>query len=256
MPIEYTREGAIGYITLNRAPANNYDDEGMREFAACIEAAAADMQARAVIVRSAIERFFSAGADVRFLTDESVERNLEMVDLAHETLSGIARVPKIFIAQIAGHALGGGLEIALACDLRFGAQGAYTVGLPEVGLGLIPGNGGTQRLLRLVGPTRALDLMATARRLTPEEAHQLGILDRLFQADELAARTREYAEGIANGAFFAIGQIKRAVYEGRELSLDAALHLERNLVEPVLRGEEIKEGVRAFKEKRKPVFHP
>jgi enoyl-CoA hydratase/carnithine racemase len=254
MPIDYTRDGAIGYITLNRPPANNYDDAGMGELAASIEAAASDGAARVVIVRSAIERFFSAGADVRFLTDESVERNLQMVDLAHATLSAIARVPKLFIAEIGGHALGGGLEIALACDLRFGAESSYAIGLPEASLGLIPGNGGTQRLLRLVGPSKALDLMATARRLRPDEALQLGILDRLFPAAELAERTRAYAEGIAVGAVFAIGQLKRAIYDGRELPLDAALQLERSLVEPVLRGEEIKEGVAAFKEKRRPNF--
>jgi len=254
MPIEYTREGAIGYITLSRPPANSYDDEGMRELAACIEAAAADQEARVVIVRSGVERFFSAGADVRFLTEESVEANLAMVDLAHATLSTIARVPKLFIAQIGGHCLGGGLEIALACDFRFGAEGSYGVGLTETSLGLIPGNGGTQRLARLVGPTKALDLMATARRLSPQDAHQLGIFDRLFPADELAAQARAYAEAIANGATGAIGALKRAVYEGRELPLDAALQLERAILEPVLRAEEIQEGVRAFKEKRKPDF--
>jgi enoyl-CoA hydratase/carnithine racemase len=255
MPIEYTRDDAVGYITLNRPPANSYDDEGMRELAACIEAAAADTEARVVIVRSVVERFFSAGADVRFLTEESVETNLAMVDLAHATLGKMARIPKLFIAQIGGHCLGGGLEIALACDFRFGGEGKYSVGLTEANLGLIPGNGGTQRLSRLIGPTKALDLMATARRLTPEEARQFGIFDRLFPAEELAAQTRAYAEGVASSATGAIGALKRAVYEGRELPLDAALQLERSILEPVLRAEEIQEGVRAFKEKRKPDFH-
>jgi len=255
MPIEYTCERNIGSITLNRPPANSYDDTGMRELAACIELAANDTACRVVILRSAVERFFSAGADVRFLTEEIVETNLAMVDLAHATLSRIARIPKLFIAQINGHTLGGGLEIALACDLRFGGTGTYSVGLTETSLGLIPGNGGTQRLARLLGPTRALDLMATARRLSPEEAHQLGIFDRLFSAEELGAQTEAYAEGIANGATGAIGALKRAVYEGLELPLDAALQHERVILEPVLRAEELQEGVRAFKEKRKPAFH-
>jgi enoyl-CoA hydratase/carnithine racemase len=255
MPIEYTREGNVGYITLNRPPANSYDADGLDDLARAIDAAAADTGARAVVLRSAIERFFCAGADVRYLTEASIEDNLDLIDRAHATLSQIARVPKPFIALIQGHALGGGLEIALACDLRFGADGKYAIGLPEAGLGLIPGNGGTQRLARLIGPTKALDLMFTAKRLTPEEAHQLGILGRLFPAEEAAQRTHEYAEALANGASFAIGSIKQAVWQGVELSLHDGLKLEKSLVEPVLRGAEIQEGVQAFREKRKPVFH-
>ncbi|MCU0490513.1 MAG: enoyl-CoA hydratase/isomerase family protein [Chloroflexaceae bacterium] len=255
MPIAYSREGNIGCITLNRPPANSYNADGMLELRAAIEAAGEDNAARVVIVRSALERFFSAGADMSFLIESSLEQNLAMVDQAHETLSLMSRMPKPFIAQIGGHTLGGGMEIALACDMRFGATGRYTLGLPEVTLGIIPGNGGTQRLARLLGVSRALDLMFTGRRLTPEEAHNLGILDRLFPAEELAERTREYAEGLANGASFAIGTIKRAVYEGRTLPLDEALGLERSLLEPVLQGPELKEGISAFKEKRQPNFH-
>jgi enoyl-CoA hydratase/carnithine racemase len=255
MPIEYAREGNIGYITLNRPPANNYDADGLDELARAIDAAAADAAARAVVLRSAIERFFCAGADVRYLTEASIEDNLDLIDRAHAALSRIASIPKVFIALIQGHALGGGLEIALACDLRFGAEGRYAVGLPEAGLGLIPGNGGTQRLARLLGPTKALDLMCTASRLAPEEAHRIGLFDRLFPAAEAAERTHEYAEQLANGASFAIGSIKQAVWQGVELSLQDGLKLEKSFVEPVLRGTEIQEGVRAFREKRKPEFH-
>jgi enoyl-CoA hydratase/carnithine racemase len=255
MPIEYAREGNIGYITLNRPPANNYDADGLDELARAIDAAAEDRDARAVVLRSAIERFFCAGADVRYLTEASIEDNLDLIDRAHAALSRIASVPKVFIALIQGHALGGGLEIALACDLRFGAEGRYAVGLPEAGLGLIPGNGGTQRLARLLGPTKALDLMCAASRLAPEEAHRIGVFDRLFPAAEAADRTREYVEALANGASFAIGAIKQAVWQGVELSLQDGLKLEKGFVEPVLRGAEIQEGVRAFREKRKPEFH-
>jgi enoyl-CoA hydratase/carnithine racemase len=255
MAIEYAREGNIGYVTLDNPPANNYDAEGLDALARAIDAAAEDGAARVVVLRSAIERFFCAGADVRYLTEASIEDNLDLIDRAHAALSRIARIPKPFIALIQGHALGGGLEIALACDLRFGAEGSYAIGLPESGLGLMPGNGGTQRLARLIGPTKALDLMFSARRLKPEEAHQLGIIDRLFPAAEAAQRTQEYAEQLANGASFAIGSIKQAVWQGVELPLNEALKLEKSFVEPVLRGAEIQEGVRAFREKRKPVFH-
>jgi enoyl-CoA hydratase/carnithine racemase len=205
MAVEYTREGRVGYITLNRPPANSYDYAFMEELGGCITAAGADPDARVVIVRSALERFFSAGADVKAFTENPTERNMAMVRLAHEGLGVIARIPKIFIAQIGGIALGGGLEIALACDLRFGAEGSYVLGVPEVTLGLLPGNGGTQRLPRLIGVSRALDLMVTGRRLPPQEAYDLGILNRLVPAghrvdQECRVRGHRAALGARSGA--------------------------------------------------------
>jgi enoyl-CoA hydratase/carnithine racemase len=167
----------------------------------------------------------------------------------------IARTPKLFIAQLQGNALGGGLEMALACDLRFGAEGQYFLGLPEATLGLLPGNGGTQRLPRLIGFAKALDLMVTGRRLSPAEAYEVGILDRLFSAEELVAQTRSYAEAIANSAAQAVGAIKLAVMRGKELSLDDGVAVERELLEPLFRGPEAHEGLTAFTEKRKPVYY-
>src|SRR5918911_4175247 len=207
MAVEYSREGRVGYITLNRPPANSYDYAFMEELGGCIAAAGADPETRVVIVRSALERFFSAGADVKAFTENPTERNMAMVRLAHNGLGAIARIPKIFIAQIGGIALGGGLEIALACDLRFAAEGSYVLGLPEATLGLLPGNGGTQRLPRLIGVSKALDLMVTGRTISPSEANELGILDRLFTADSLEEETQKYAEKLADGATEAIGSI-------------------------------------------------
>jgi len=144
--------------------------------------------------------------------------------------------------------------MALACDLRFGAEGEYVLGLPEATLGLLPGNGGTQRLPRLIGVSKALDLMVTGRTISPAEAHGLGILDRLFPADALEEETRKYAEKLAGGAGEAIGSIKLAVYGGIEGSLDEGLETERTLVEPLFDSEDAKEGLSAFMEKRKPEF--
>ena len=177
-----------------------------------------------------------------------------MIRLAHENLARIAEIPKVFIAQVGATALGGGLEMALACDLRFGAEGEYYLGLPEATLGLLPGNGGTQRLPRLVGASKALDLMVTGRRLSPSEAHDIGILDRLFPAGELEDETLKYAQRLANGAAQAIGSIKLAVNRGMETSLEQGLGIERELIEPLFSGEEAKEGIGAFMEKRKPEF--
>ncbi|MDR5675877.1 MAG: enoyl-CoA hydratase-related protein [Armatimonadota bacterium] len=254
MAVEFSREGGLGYVTLNRPPANSYDFAFIEELDRAIQQAEADPEVRVVVVRSALERFFSAGADVRAFSENPPDRNMELVRYAHRVLGRIAQVPKVFIAQIGGHALGGGLEIALACDLRFGARGDYRVGLPEVTLGLLPGNGGTQRLPRLVGWSRALDLMVTGRTLTAEEAHAYGILDRLVPAERLAEETAEYARKLASGAVRAVGAIKLAVRLGVDRPLEDGLRLERELVDGLFRSEDAQEGIRAFLEKRAPLF--
>jgi enoyl-CoA hydratase/carnithine racemase len=255
MTIEYTCQGAVGYITLNRPPGNNYDLAGMEELAHAIETAANDAEARAIVLRSGIRALFCLGADVRYLTEATLEENLHLADRAHATLSRIAEVPKPFIALLEGHTLGGGLEIALACDFRFAAEGKYQIGLPEAGLGLMPGNGGTQRLARLIGPTKALDLMFAAKRLIPAEAYELGIVDRVFPVAEAARSTHEYADKLAQGASTALGAMKLAVWQGIERPLREGLELEKKHVTPVLTSSEFREGVRAFLEKRPPKFH-
>src|SRR6478609_780144 len=214
MAVSYSPDGAVGYITLDKPPANSYDKDFMDEFGAAVDAAASDAGVSVVIVRSASKKFFSAGADIKAFMANDKAANMAMIERGHEVLAQIARLPKIFIAQSEGHALGGGLEIALACDLRFGARGSYKLGVPEVTLGLLPGNGGTQRLPRIIGVPKALDLMITGRQLSPGEAHALGILNRLFPAAETAEKTREYAEALARGATAAIGEIKLATYAG------------------------------------------
>ena len=254
MAVDYSREDNVGYITLNNPPANSYDLSFMEELGECVDAAAGDDGARAVIFRSASERFFSAGADIKAFNRNPPDKNMDMIRTAHENLARIAGIPKVFIAQIGATALGGGLEMALACDLRFGAEGEYYLGLPESNLGLLPGNGGTQRLPRLIGASKALDLMITGRMLSPAEAHQLGILDRLFPAERLEEETLKYARGLASGAAGAIGSIKLAVHRGIDRPLKEGLEIERELVEPLFSSDEAKEGIGAFMEKRKPEF--
>lgn len=254
MAVAYEADGYVGYITLDKPPANSYDREFMEEFQVAVDAAADDEETSAIIVRSASPKFFSAGADIKAFAANSTDGNIAMIELGHEVLASIARVPKVFIAQIEGHALGGGLEIALACDLRFGARGPYKLGLPEVTLGLLPGNGGTQRLTRLLGAPTALDLMVTGRPLSPENAHTLGILDRLFEVAEVAAQTRQYASALCRGATVAVGEIKLAVHEGVQLPLDDALAREREGIRRLFDTEDAAEGFAAFQEKRKPEF--
>ena len=254
MAVELSKDSGVGFLTLARPPANSYDMAFVEELGAGVDECASDDDVRVVVMRSGLERFFSAGADIKAFMANTPDANMEMVRRAHGVLGSIASIPKIFIAQIAGHALGGGLEMALACDLRFGAEGEYRLGLPESGLGLLPGNGGTQRLPRLIGRSRALDLMVSGRTLTPAEAQQVGLLDRLVPADELESETAAYCRGLVNGARQAVGSIKLAVHEGLEGTLEAGLRREQELMDALFRTNDAKEGVAAFAEKRPPQF--
>jgi enoyl-CoA hydratase/carnithine racemase len=251
MAVSYTSDGAVGSITLDNPPANSYDIEFMRDLAAAIGVANDDGASRVVVLRSASEKFFSAGADVKRFLANDVDANMEMIRLAHEALASIARSPKLFVAWIAGHALGGGLEMALACDVRYAAVGTYRLGTPEVMLGLLPGNGGTQRLPRLIGVGPALELLTTGRQLSPDEAQRLGLVSQLFEGeDAFGAQT----EKLAALPPLALAEIKRAVYEGVERPLGAGLELERELVEKLFGSRDANEGLTAFSEKRAPEF--
>jgi enoyl-CoA hydratase/carnithine racemase len=254
MAVSLATDAGIGTITLDRPPANSYDLDYVNELGEAVQQAAADDAVHVVIVRSASERFFCAGADIKAFQAGPHERNIEMIERSHRTLASFAQIPKVFLAEIGGHALGGGLEIALACDLRFAAEGEYRLGTPEVTLGLLPGNGGTQRLPRLIGRSKALDLMITGRTVTPLEAYELGLVDALFAPGELHERTLEYAGRLAAGARRAIGSIKLAVNEGIDDGLERGLRRERELVEELFLSNDGREGLAAFAEKRQPVF--
>jgi enoyl-CoA hydratase/carnithine racemase len=251
MPVTYAADGAVGAITLDQPPANSYDIDVVRELGDAIAAADGDGGVRVVVLRSANERFFSAGADVKRFLANDVEANMAMVRLAHDALAGIARSEKLFVAYIAGHALGGGLELALACDLRYAAEGEFRLGTPEVTLGLLPGNGGTQRLPRIIGRGPALELLLTGRQVTPAEAHRLGLVSGLFASED---DFHAHVEKLAAGPPLAIANIKRAVYEGLEVPLDDGLALERELIEALFRSRDAGEGLTAFSEKRAPSF--
>jgi enoyl-CoA hydratase/carnithine racemase len=232
----------------------------MGQLGEAISAAEADADVRVVILRSASEKFFSAGADIKAFLANSSEANMAMIHLAHGELNRIAASHKIYIAAINGHALGGGLEMALACDFRVALDGEsgssrrYYLGLPEVTLGILPGNGGTQRLPRLIGANKALEMMILGERVNPQQALELGIVNKLFPAESFNEDVQAYAERIANGASLAVGAIKRAVYDGLEMELADGLALERELIAPLYDTEDSAEGFAAFSEKREPVY--
>jgi enoyl-CoA hydratase/carnithine racemase len=253
MAVTFTSEGPLGFITLDKPPANSYDLEFMTEFSSAVDEAV-DGATRVVIVQSANPKFFSAGADIKKFTEGDVGANMEMIHVSQAAFRKMAAAPQVFIAFIAGHALGGGLEIALACDIRLAATGSYKLGLPEVTLGLLPGNGGTQRLTRLIGPSRALELLITGRTYGVDEAHAMGLVAHVHEADGAESQVREYAERLAAGPALAIAAIKRCVHEGGEKSLDDGLALEAELMESLFRSQDANEGLTAFVEKRKAEF--
>ncbi len=252
--VTFSRSDVIGTITLNRPPANSYEIGFMRDLEAAIDAANAEAGVKVVILKSASEKFFSGGADIKAFLANTTTANMEMIRTAHRALDRMSTSDRVYVAAINGHAMGGGLEMALACDLRFAAEGRYRMGLPEVTLGLLPGNGGTQRLPRLVGANKALELMLTGEAVTPEDALRLGIVNRLFPADRLMEETEAYARKLAAGASLAIARIKQCVYQGIAMNLGEGLAFERKLIEPLFDTEDAKEGLTAFAEKRQPVY--
>ena len=243
----------VGSITLDRPPANSYDAGFLEELDQAI-GQVAEAEVAVAVVRSASEKFFSAGADVKAFLARSAEENMVMCRRAHQVLDRFAAEAPLFVAAIAGHALGGGYEIALACDIRVAAEGRYRIGLPEVTLGLLPGTGGTQRLPRLIGRGRALELMTTGRTVTPAEAERLGMVDRLVPADELEQAVAELAGGLAAGAPLAVAAITRVVNDGLDRPLPEALDRELEELAALFASEDAREGMTAFTEKRPPSF--
>ena len=254
MAVRLLKQDAIGHVVLDRPPANSYDRAFLDELDAAIEEARRDDAVKAILVRSANERFFSAGADINVFAKGDLDVQSAFVVCANEAMGKLETVPKVVVAAINGHCLGGGLEIALCCDFRIAAEGAYRIGLPEVTLGLLPGTGGTQRLPRLIGRQKALDLMLRGTTLTPQDALAAGIVDEVVPAGALLDRSLERTRAYATGPTYAIGQIKLAAVQGYGMRLDEGLKLEREALIRLFGSEDAREGVTAFVEKRKPNY--
>lgn len=248
-------EGGIGYIKLNKPKLNLYDREFITQLNDAVDEVRFNDDVKVVIVMSELEKVFSAGADIHMLKASQPNYKASFCLGAQETLQKIERTPKVFLGVLHGHTVGGGLEIALATDIRFAADTpSIQIGLPEVKLGVLPGTGGTQRLSRLIGKSRALDLMITGRLLNPQEALEAGIVNYIYPADQLMARVQEYAHNILTSATRAIGLIKQAVVQGTEVHLDAGFFMERELQNRLFITHDAQEGLAAFIEKRQPEF--
>ncbi len=252
-PLTLSREaGGVGLIHINRPPANSYNRVFIDTLDALVDEIRFDDGIKGVVLVSDVPKFFSAGADINMFRETSPMQRAMTILHMHEVLQKVERTPKVFVAALSGHTLGGGLEIALACDFRFAAEGEHRIGLPEVTLGLLPGNGGTQRLQRLIGSGQALHMTLTGEPASPQRALELGIVERLVPADKLHEEAIAYVRKLATGASFAVGNIKVASKTGAELPLDGALAFEREALWGVFASEDAAEGLAAFKEKRAP----
>lgn len=250
--ILYTVEKNLAVVTINRPEVFNcFNYETLLELEAAVEDIRTNREVRAVIFTGAGEKAFCAGADLKerkTLTDEQVKRNLYKIG---EVFTKIDTLPQPTIAAINGYAFGGGMELALSCDFRLIAEGT-SVGLTETGLGIIPGAGGTQRLPRIIGEAKALELILTARKVTSQQALEYGlVLNVVHDVMEAAAGLAE--EMLQNGPI-ALQQAKFAIKQGMNADLQTGLHIERKAYEVTIPTEDRVEALTAFGEKRKPVF--
>jgi len=259
--ITCTTADGVALVTLTEPPANTYSYEMMREIDDAILAARMDRSAHVIVLTGMGEKFFCAGADIGMLRDADPSFKYYFCLHANETLCRLEQTPKLVIAALNGHTVGGGLEVAMAADLRIALQGGGKIGLPEVTLGVLPGTGGTQRLARLVGKAKAIELMTTGVLLSFEEAAAIGLVNHVWGDAELKGRSfvdavLDYAGRFVppHRASLAVGHIKRAVQSGLEMGFNDALALERELQQRLFESADAAEGIRAHLEKRKPQF--
>ncbi|PYU11563.1 MAG: enoyl-CoA hydratase [Acidobacteria bacterium] len=254
--IRYRVEDGVAILEMDDPPANTYTYEMMRQLDAAILQGRMDESVYVIVLRGAGEKFFSAGASIPMLTKADPQFKYYFCLHANETLSRLEQTPKLVIAALNGHTVGGGLEIALACDIRIAKQEGGKIGLPEVNLGVLPGTGGTQRLPRVIGRARALELMATGRTFSFEEALEWGLIHYIYERDSFWDDVMAYARQFCppHKASRAVGRIKRSVVTGSEVSFAEALGLERELQQLLFTSEDAKEGLAAYVEKRQPQF--
>jgi len=257
--VDYRVKNGVAWIELTDPPANTYTYEMMRDLDDAILQARFDEAVHVVVLRGAGEKFFCAGANINMLKTVNPVFKYYFCLHANETLNRFEQTPKLVIAALNGHTVGGGLEIAMAADLRIARKGAGKIGLPEVSLGVLPGTGGTQRLARLINKATAIELMVTGETFDFERAQSLGIVNQIWETasvDEFMEKIQKYAESFCppNRAAKAVGRIKRSVQSGVEVPFESALAIERELQQQLFQSDDAKEGLSAYVEKRKANF--
>ncbi|MGA8142700.1 MAG: enoyl-CoA hydratase/isomerase family protein [Candidatus Acidiferrales bacterium] len=254
--VRYENDGGLAIIYMDDAPANTYTYEMMQQLDTAILRARMDEKVHVILLRGAGEKFFSAGASIPMLTKADPTFKYYFCLHANETLCRLEQTPKLVIAALNGHTVGGGLEIAMACDIRIAKKEGGKIGLPEVNLGVLPGTGGTQRISRIIGRARSIELMATGRTFSFEEALEFGLIHYIYERDSFWEDVLAYARQFCppNKASRAVGRIKRAVVTGSEVGFAEALGIERELQQLLFTSEDAKEGLAAYVEKRQPEF--
>ena len=257
--VDYRVKNGVAWIELVDPPANTYTYEMMRDLDDAILQARFDESVHVLVLRGAGEKFFCAGANINMLKAVNPVFKYYFCLHANETLNRFEHTPKLVIAALNGHTVGGGLEIAMAADLRIARKGAGKIGLPEVTLGVLPGTGGTQRLARLVNKSTAIELMTSGETFDFERAKELGIVNQIWETatpQEFFDKIQKYAEGFCppHRAAKAVGRIKRSVQSGVEVTFEQALAIERELQQQLFQSDDAKEGLSAYVEKRKPSF--
>ena len=257
--VRYEAREGVAILTLDDPPANTYTHEMMRDLDECILRARFDDSVWVIVIVGNGEKFFCAGANISMLNSVTPGFKYYFCLHANETLSRLEQTPKLVIAALNGHCVGGGLEIAMAADLRIARRNAGKIGLPEVNLGVLPGTGGTQRLARLVGKAAAMELMITGRTFDFDEAKTMGVVTEVWDAVDAGAfqeAVLEYARKFTppNMASKAIGNIKRSVQSGAEVPFESSLAIERELQQLLFQSQDAKEGIAAYVEKRKANF--
>jgi enoyl-CoA hydratase len=257
--VNYTTKNGVATIELVDPPANTYTHEMMRDLDDAILMARFDENIHVIVLRGAGEKFFCAGANINMLKTVNPTFKYYFCLHANETLNRLEHTPKLVIAALNGHTVGGGLEIAMAADLRIARKGAGKLGLPEVTLGVLPGTGGTQRFARLVNKSTAIELMVTGETFDFEKGMALGVINQIWETasnDEFLTKIQAYAEGFCppHKASKAVGRIKRSVQSGIEVPFESALAIERELQQQLFQSEDAKEGLAAYVEKRKGNF--
>ncbi len=257
--VQYEVADGIAVLTLNDPLANTYSYEMMQQLDRAILTARMDDAVQVSVITGKGDKFFCAGADIQMLADVTPTFKYYFCLHANETLNRLEQTPKLVIAALNGHCVGGGLEVAMAADIRLARKGAGKLGLPEVSLGVLPGTGGTQRLTRIVGKSKAIELMVTGQLFDFERGLELGILNHVFESetgDQFRDQVLEYARQFTspNKAAQAVGRIKRSVQTGAEIPFESALALERELQQQLFQSEDAKEGIDAYVGKRKAEF--
>ncbi len=257
--VHYEVQDKIALLTLDDPPANTYTYEMFQQLDAAILKARMDTDVEVIVLTGAGEKFFSAGANIAMLNEADPTFKYFFCLHANETLNRLEHTPKLTIAALNGHTVGGGLEIAMAADLRVARKGGARMGLPEVNLGVLPGTGGTQRLCRLVGKSHAIELMVEGTLFGFDEGLDKNLVNKVIEAEsgeDFLAQVMEYAKGFTtpHKPSKAVGNIKRSVQTGFGLPFEQALTVERELQQLLFQSKDAKEGISAYIEKRTPDF--